>query len=154
MNAVVDWPTLAVEPPPVATPPEPAAVEVLPALQTLREHSLAELNAVELGLAKLKAEHGSTDYDISTPHGYKLATTRRHAIRLVRYQVPKVVKAKRSELNEIRDAVATEGERIVAALQAIEDPHDRLITAEDARREAEKVERERIEAARKAKGRA
>lgn len=150
MNAVVDWPTLVVEPPP-ATVPQPEAIELLPALQTLREHSLAELNAVERGLAKLKAEHGSTDYDICTPHGYKLATTRRHAIRLVRYEVPKVVKAKRAELNDIRDAVAAEGDRIIAALKAIEEPHDKLIEAEDARREAEKAEKARLEAERKAR---
>jgi hypothetical protein len=129
---------------------EPAPAQ-LPALQTLREHSLAELSAVERGLAKLRLEHGSTDYDITTPHGYRLATTRRHAIRLVRYQVPKVVKAKRAELNEIRDALASEGERIVAALQAIEEPHHALIEAEDARRAAERAERERKDVERRAR---
>lgn len=140
MNAVTDWPTIA-----------ETHVEVLPALQSLREHSLAELNAVERGLAKLRTEHGSTDYDITTPHGYRLATARRHAIRLVRYEVPRVVTAKRAELNEIRDAVKAEGDRIIAELRAIEDPHDRLITAEDERKAAEKADRERIEAERKAK---
>lgn len=151
MSAVIDWPTVEVEPPPVAASVEPEPVELLPALQTLREHSLAELSAVERGLAKLKAEHGSTDYDISTPHGYKLATARRHAVRLVRYAVPKVVTAKRAELNEIRDAVKAEGERIIVELLKIEEPHNEKIQAEDDRRAAEKAERERIEAERKAK---
>lgn len=146
MNAVTDWPTIDS----AAEALAPAAAAMLPVVQTLREQSLADLNAVERGLAKLRAEHGSTDYDITTPHGYRLATARRHAIRLVRYEVPKVVKAKRAELSEIRDAVASEGDRIIAALKAIEDPHDKLITAEDERKAAEKAERERVEAERKA----
>lgn len=118
-------------------------VDTLPALATLRSTALAELSEFDRNMAKLRAEHGSTDYDIAAPFGFKLATTRRHAIRLVRYAVPKVVKAKRAELNEIRDAVASEGERIIAALQALEDPHDKLIQAEEDRRAAEKAEAER-----------
>ncbi len=119
-------------------------------IDTLRTTALAPLSAVEQGIAKLKAEHGSTDYDITTPHGYRLATTRRHAVRLVRYEVPKVVKAKRAELKDISEAVQTEGDRIIAALRAIEDPHDALITAEDERKAAEKKAREEAEAAAKA----
>jgi len=143
--------TETIERPPVADEVVDAAPANVPALATLRTHALAELSTVERGIAKLKAEYGGTDYDITTPFGYRLATTRRHAIRLVRYQVPKVVKATRAELNEIRDAVATEGERIVSVLQAIEDPHDKAIEAEDNRKAAEKAERERIEAERRAR---
>jgi len=155
-ETMTEWPTIdAVEPKPIEEIVVLDNSETLPvppvptALQILREHSLAELSAVDRGLAKLAAEHGSTDYDISTAHGYKLATARRHAIRLVRYQVPKVVKAKRAELNELRDAVATEGERITALLLAIEQPHDDLIQAEDARKEAERAEKARAESERK-----
>lgn len=118
----------------------------LPALVTLRNQALQDLTAVERGIAKLRAEHGSTDYDITTPHGYRLATTRRHAVRLVRYEVPKVVKAKKAELAEIRDAVQTEGDRITSLLLAIENPHDEKIKAEDERRAEEKRKRDEAEA--------
>ena len=121
------------------------------ALAGLRASSLAPLTAVEAGLADLRAKYAATDdYDISTAFGMKVATTRRHAIRLVRYQVPKIVKARRAELNDIRDAVAAEGDRIIAALQAIEDPHDKLIQAEEARKAAEKAEADRIAAEKRA----
>lgn len=107
------------------------------ALATLRTTAMSELSAVSRGIAELKAKHGATDYDIATPKGYKLATERRHAIRQVRYKVPHVVKARKAELKEIGEAVGTEGDRIVAALKAIEDPHDLAIEAEDTRRAAE-----------------
>lgn len=125
----------------------PAAAPV-PA--TLHSHVLAPLTAVERGIAELRAEHGSLNYDVATAHGYKLATARRHAVRLVRYEVPKIIKAKRAELKDIGEALTFEGDRIIAMLRAIEDPHDALIEAEDQRRAAAKAEREAQEAAVKA----
>jgi hypothetical protein len=116
------------------------------ALASLRTSALAELTAVERGIAALRAEHGSTNYDVTTPHGMTIAKARRHAIRLVRFEVPKVVKAKKAELADIREAVQTEGDRIIAALRQIEDPHDALITAEEEKRRIEKEAREAAEA--------
>jgi len=145
---MIDFPEIAERPLVVAevvdTPPVSTAV----ALATLRTTALSELSAVEKGIAQLRADHGSTNYDITTPKGYKLATARRHAIREVRYKVPHVVKDRKAALKEIAEAVASEGERIIAVLKAIEDPHDEKILAEDKRKADEKAERERKEAER------
>lgn len=122
-----------------------AAPAAVPA--TLQSHVLAPLTAVERGIAALRAEHGSLNYDVATAHGYKLATARRYAIRLVRYEVPKIIKAKRAELKEIGEALTAEGDRIIGLLFEIEDRHHELIEAEDARRAAAKAEREAQEAA-------
>lgn len=149
MNAVMDFPPLPV----IDEPPEivDEVVDAAPAaLVTLREHTMQPLSVVEKGIADLRAEHGSTAYDIKTPAGYRLATLRRAAVRAVRYAVPKIVKAKKAELAGLREQVEEEGERIVGLLRAIEDPHDALIAAEDTRKEAikaaaVKAEAERVE---------
>lgn len=132
----------------------PPAISKEVALATIRTTALSELSAVELGIASLREQHGATDYDITTPKGYKLATERRHAIRLVRYKVPHVVKARKQEMKEIGEAVGTEGDRIIAALKEIEDPHDLAIESEDARKAAEAQRLKDIEDARKAAHRA
>ena len=144
MNAVLEFPPIhAAE---VATEVFDAAPA---ALVTLRQHTMQPLSAVERGIAELRAEHGSTAYDIQTPAGYRLATLRRAAVRAVRYQVPKIVKAKKAELAERREQVDTEGDRIVGLLRQIEDPHDALIGAEDARKEAVRAEAARLDAERR-----
>lgn len=148
MSAVLDFPPL----PDIEEPREVAAevVDAAPAsaLVTLRDHTMQPLSAVEQGIADLRAEHGSTAYDIKTPAGYRLATLRRAAVRAVRYAVPKIVKAKKAELAGLREQVEEEGERIVQILREIEDPHDALIAAEDKRKEEIKAEAVRVEAAR------
>jgi hypothetical protein len=148
MNAVLDFPPL-----PVIDEPREVAAEVVDAapaaaLVTLRDHTMQPLTTVEQGIAALRAEHGSTAYDIKTPAGYRLATLRRAAVRKVRYAVPHIVKEKKAELAGLREQVEEEGARIVELLREIENPHDALIEAEDARKEAIKVEAARVEAAR------
>ena len=138
MNAVLEFPPLE------------TAAEVVEAPLVVASAALVELSAVYRGLADLAAEHGSTNYDITTPIGYRLATARRFAIRQVRFRVPKVVEALKAELKEAAAAVTAEAERIIRALRAIEDPHHALIEAEDARRAAIKAEQERIEAEKRA----
>jgi hypothetical protein len=142
----MDFPEIVLDLPRAEAPPFDATSFVIDAPQptgqgavaTVREHALAPLSKVALGIAQLKADHGSTAYDITTPHGMTLAKARRHAIRLVRYEVPKVVKEKRAELDELKKDISAEGDRIVAELLAIEKPHDDLITAEEERRAEEK----------------
>ena len=82
---------------------------------------MAELTAFERGMVKLHAEHGSTDYDITTPFGMKLATTRRHAIRLVRYAVPKAVKAKREALARLDGTLTLTGMQLDSARAVLAD---------------------------------
>lgn len=143
-----DFPTIEDPATEVVGPAEPAQSST--ALATVRTTMLADLSRVEKGLATLTAEHGSTNYDITTPLGYKLATARRFAVRQVRFQIPHVVTAKKAELKDLGKALETEAERITALLMAIETPHDKLIKAEDERKAAEKKAREEAEAAERA----
>ena len=135
----IDTDVEVLDPAPKPAPEQPGA------LALLRERNLSELSAVDKGIADLRAEHGSTSYDITTAHGYKLATARRHAVRLVRYQVPKIVSARKAELKALTGELEGEADRIVNALKAIEDPHHALIEAEDKRREAAKAEAKRLD---------
>lgn len=116
----------------------------------MRRTMLADLSAVELGIAKLRADHGATDYDITTPKGLQLAKDRRLAVREVRYQIPHTVKARKAELKEAGEALEAEAERITAELMAIEKPHDDKIKAREQQLADEKAERDRIAAERAA----
>ena len=121
------------------------------ALVLMRRNTLAELSAVDRGIAALKADHGATDYDIKTAKGLQLAKDRRLAVREVRYKIPHTVKARKAELKEVTEALDAEAERITNALLAIENPHDANIKAREKELADEKAERERIEAERVAK---
>jgi len=129
---------------------KPAQQQPESAVALMRRTTLAELSAVELGIAKLKADHGATDYDITTPKGLQLAKDRRLAVREVRYQIPHTVKARKAELKEVGEALEAEAERITAELMAIEKPHDDKIKAREQQLADEKAERERIAAERAA----
>jgi hypothetical protein len=137
----LDFPEIVLDAPVVAAPaPAPAAnavtvIDKKDPHALIREQVIAPLKKVGDGIAQLKAEHGSTAYDPQTPHGMTLAKARRHAIRLARYEVPKVVKDTRGFLDELKGEVSTAGELMTAELLAIEKPHDDLIKAEEARRE-------------------
>lgn len=126
----------------------PAQAPAETAVAVMRRTTLAELSAVERGIAKLKADHGATDYDINTPKGLQAAKDHRLAVREVRYQIPHTVKARKAELKEVAEALDSEAERITAALLAIEKPHDDKIKAREKELADEKAERERIAAER------
>lgn len=129
---------------------KPAQQQPESAVALMRRTTLAELSAVELGIAKLKADHGATDYDITTPKGLQLAKDHRLAVREVRYQIPHTVKARKAELKEVGEALEAEAERITAELMAIEKPHDDKIKAREQQLADEKAERDRIAAERAA----
>ena len=150
MNDLADFPTIETVPMPAhvteVLDAAPAKATAETAVALMRRSTLAELTAVERGIAKLKADHGATDYDITTPKGLQLAKDRRLAVREVRYQIPHTVKARKAELKEVGEALDTEAERITAELLAIEKPHDDKIKAREKELADEKAERERIAA--------
>jgi len=154
MNDLADFPTIEAAPMPAhfteVLDAKPAQQQPETAVALMRRTTLAELSAVELGIAKLKADHGATDYDITTPKGLQLAKDRRLAVREVRYQIPHTVKARKAELKEVGEALEAEAERITAELMAIEKPHDDKIKAREQQLADEKAERERIAAERAA----
>ena len=78
-EALIDFPTIEAVPMPAAVTEvldaTPAQAPAETAIALMRRTTLAELSAVERGIAKLKADHGATDYDITTPKGLQLART-------------------------------------------------------------------------------
>lgn len=147
MNDLLDLPPI-VAPVTEVLDAAPAQAPAETAIAVMRRTTLAELSAVERGIAKLKADHGATDYDINTPKGLQAAKDHRLAVREVRYQIPHTVKARKTELKEVAEALDSEAERITAALLAIEKPHDDKIKAREKELADEKAERERIAAER------
>lgn len=155
MNDLADFPTIETVPMPAhvteVLDAAPAKATAETAVALMRRSTLAELTAVERGIAKLKADHGATDYDITTPKGLQLAKDRRLAVREVRYQIPHTVKARKAELKEVGEALDTEAERITVALLEIEKPHDDKIKAREKQLADEKAEAARILAERQQK---
>ena len=147
MNAIADFPPI-VAPVTEVLDAAPAQAPAETDVVLMRRTTLAELSAVERGIAKLKADHGATDYDINTPKGLQAAKDHRLAVREVRYQIPHTVKARKAELKEVTEALDSEAERITAVLLAIEKPHDDKIKAREKELADEKAERERIAAER------
>lgn len=152
MSELADFPTIETAPMPAhvteVLDAAPAQAPAETAVVLMRRTTLAELSAVERGIAKLKADHGATDYDISTPKGLQAAKDHRLAVREVRYQIPHTVKARKAELKEVAEALDSEAERITAELLKIETPHDDAIKAREKVLADEKAERERIAAER------
>jgi hypothetical protein len=112
---------------------------------SLFDHALQEMTAVEAGISALESKFGSVVYDVTTTKGMEEAKKARAEIREPRYAVQNIAKAKKSELNKISKAIGEASDRIIARIEAIEEPIDKQIKAEEERKAAEKAERERVE---------
>lgn len=135
---------------------QPASVELVDeapasALMTIEGAALVEINAVEAGLAALRAKHAGKTYDLSTGAGMEEAKQDRLAIRNVRYRLPHLVKEKKAEMKRVAGAMEAEAERITSELLAMEEPIDAQIKAEETRKEAEREAKRRAKAEQDAK---
>lgn len=119
---------------PVADAP---SVEV--AKQVLKTTALAELSVVDKAIAMLTEAYGGKTYEVATTAGLDAAKAARLDVRERRYKVPHIVKAKKAELKQIGEDIDREGERITAALLALESPIDAQIKAEEERKAAVKA---------------
>ncbi|AVS68155.1 hypothetical protein C8245_23050 [Paracidovorax avenae] len=114
------------------------------AVEVLRSTALAELSAVDLGIAALRDKYADANYDVSTTKGMDAAKRARLDIRERRYKVPHIVKAQKEVLTQISRDIDSEGDRITQALLALETPIHNVIKAEEDRKAEEKAERERV----------
>lgn len=117
----------------------------------LVEQSLAEFDAVEAGLQALEASYKGVVYDVATTKGMAEAKEARAAIRDPRVKVEKVRKEGKAPILALGKLIDEKAKKITERLEALEDPIDAQIKAEEARKEAERAEKARIEAERVAK---
>lgn len=113
---------------------------------TLQQHAEQELATVEAGIAALREKWGGVVFDVETTAGMDQAKKARLEIRAPRYEAQRIVKAKKSELAQISRDLGARGEQIIEQIMEIEGPIHAQIEAVEARKAAEKAERERQEA--------
>lgn len=110
--------------------PEQYAAAVIAPFQSALEAAIAE---------------DVTDYDVSTTAGMKVATARRAVFRDIRIGTDKERAARKAPLLEIGRLLDAKAKELVALVSPHEDRHDAAIKTEEARKAAEKAEKERIE---------
>lgn len=109
---------------------------------------IAEYSATERGLAELRQRLAGRVYQVATTKGMKEACADRAELRSLRVNLDKL----RKQLNEDDQARIRKrndkAKEITAQIEALEDPIDAQIKAEEERKEQEKQERARAEAER------
>jgi hypothetical protein len=113
---------------------------------SLKERAMQELSKVDAGIVALKAQYGSKVYDCTKTIDMAQAKADRVAIREVRYQVPKIAESVTKQLNNLKNDIKSEAERIVGELLEIEKVSDDAIKAEEERKSTEKAEKDRLAA--------
>jgi len=122
---------------------EMAELEVLDAPSTIVEYS-----ATEAALADLRQRFAGVQFDLTTTKGRDAITKGRAEVRGYRTGLEKKRKEVKAPVLELARRIDAEAERITAELLLIEEPLTAQIDADDARRAAEKAERDRLEAER------
>lgn len=135
--------------PPIAASAPPATAL---AAVTLKAAALAHFTAIEPNIRALAEKYRAVAYDVATTKGMDAAKKARLDLRENgRYAVQRAEKAVKDEVNDLKRVIATKVESLIAIVQPVEDHVHGQITAQEEKLAAEKAERERIEAERKAK---
>lgn len=139
MSAVLDSPF------PVLAEPTVAAV----ALPSITDSVIAQFRATETALRALAEKWRAVAFDVSTPKGMAAAKAARAELREQgRYAVQRAEAKVKGEVNDLKRAMSTEVERLVAIIAPIEDHVDQQIKAREDQLEAGRREREAREAER------
>lgn len=110
--------------------------------------SIAEYSATDSALAELRQKYETVVFDVTSGKGMEQAKKARAELRDYRVTLEKTrVEIKAPALERCRQ-IDTEAKRITAELEALEEPIDAQIKAEENRKAREKEERERQERAR------
>lgn len=112
---------------------------------TLIGAQLAEFDAVEAGLADLEQRFSGVAFAVSTTKGMTEAIAARAACRTPRVKVEKVRKDAKAPVLALGRSIDSRAAEITARLVALEDPIDDQIKAEEARKEADRAEKARID---------
>lgn len=135
-------------------PPIEAAAAPVPAplIVSLKSAALTHFTAIEPNIRALAEKYRAVAYDVATTKGMDAAKKARLDLRENgRYAVQRAEKAVKDEVNDLKRVIATKVESLIAIVQPVEDHVHGQITAQEEKLAAEKAERERIEAERKAK---
>lgn len=107
--------------------------------------AIVEYTETEKGLAELRQKYAAVVFDVTSGKGMTEAKAARAELRTLRVNL----EAKRKEIKAPAlkrcAEIDTEAKRITAELEALEDPIDASIKAEEGRKAAEKAEKERAE---------
>lgn len=114
-------------------------------MNTESTQAIAEYSPTEAALAELRQQYQGVQFDVATTKGDKAAREARQMLVKLRTGL----EAKRKEIKApalaYAKAIDTEAARITAAIRELEEPIDAQIRAEEARKAAEKAEKERLE---------
>jgi colicin import membrane protein len=110
-----------------------------------QESPIAEYRPTEAALADLRTRYGAVVYDVTDPKTMVLAKAARKELRDVRVALEaERVRIKAPSLQRSRD-IDSEAKRITVEIEALEDPIDAQIKAEEGRKAAEKEAAEQAE---------
>ena len=153
MQDTLEFPTIADLAPAPAAPLTPVASAVR-AVATIRQAALARFSATEIHLLDMATRYKDVAWDVSTTKGMEACKVVRNELRTQgRYVVQNLVDATKTELNDLKKDIDTEGDRLIAIIAPAETAVDKAIKDREAAVKAErerKAEAERAEAARKA----
>lgn len=127
------------------------AAEITNQPGSIKATVLAQFADAEVVLTGLAEKYRDVAYDVTTSKGMAEAKAARADIRdNGRLAVTKAETRIKAEVNDLKRVMSAEVERLVAIVKPVEDHIDGQIKAEETRKAAEKAERERAEAERKA----
>ena len=124
------------------------STEVLDRAEISGDKVLVQYKKTELALANLRSKYKGVAYDLTTTKGDKEARAARLELTTLRTSLEKKRKEFKAPALEFGKKIDSEAARITAEIVELEKPIDEQIKADEARRAAEKAERERIEAER------
>lgn len=118
---------------------------------TIKELVIAQFKAEEPALLAMAAKYKDVAFDCPTPKGMVAAKAARHELREHgRFKVQRAVDQTKAEANDLKRVIDEESGRLIAITKPVEDEIDKQIKAEELRQAADKAERERLAAERKA----
>lgn len=137
----------------VAAPQAPGAVLAKP--MSIKDTVLAQFQEAEAGLQAMADRYRDVVYDVTTPKGMKEAIAARADLRdNGRRLLTRTEKKVKDDVNELKEVMGAEVQRLIALVKPVEDAIDAQIKVEETRKADEKAERDRKEAERVAAHRA
>lgn len=116
--------------------------------QAVLSAAIAEYDPIAAGLAELRHRFGDVAYDLTTTKGNKEARAARSELVMLRTSVDSAYKGWNTPILAAQKAMREKAAELEAEILLIETPIDEQIRADEARREAERMENIRAEEAR------
>lgn len=122
--------------------------EILDRAEISGENVIVEYSATEAALSALRQKYAGIVFDLTTVKGDKEARAARLELTTLRTSLEKKRKQFKAPALEFGKKIDSEAGRVTDEILALENPIDAQIKADEARRAAEKAERDRIAAVR------